>query len=151
MNPVLEQGANMDHTGSLTRPADVLIPVWSLGKAGAIDVTIAHPLNPLNIDGASATAGYCQEAAEQRKHLQKVAKCSELQWECLPLAVTPYGAWGKEGIKVLEKIAKRLAIQKKTVGRSGADRDINNFKCYFGKVHGTSHTGKNPQLTFPMI
>ena len=111
MSPVLEQGANLDHAGSLTRPADILVPVWSIGKAGAIDVTVAHPLNPLYIDGASATAGYCLDAAEQRKHDENDTKCRELRWECLPLAVTPYGSWGKEGTKTLKKIANRLAIQ----------------------------------------
>ena len=33
-------------------------------------------------------------AAEMRKHEKNDAKCTELGWMCVPLAVDSYGAWG---------------------------------------------------------
>jgi hypothetical protein len=106
LNPILEQGA------SLTRPADILIPVWSLGRSGAIDVTVAYPLNH-NIIGASAPSVDCLEDAELRKHSENDSKCADLGWECLPVAATPDGAWGSESDRTLRKIACRLAVQLK--------------------------------------
>ena len=113
LNPILEQGAGLDETGSLTRPADILIPTWSMGKSGAIDVTIAHPLNHTFLDGASAASVDCLEAAELRKHQENDPKCAELGWQCLPIAATPYGSWGPESSKTLCRIAGRLAVQLK--------------------------------------
>jgi hypothetical protein len=116
LNPILEQGASLGDSGSQTRPADILIPVWSLGKAGAIDVTVAHPLNSVFIPGASAASSDCLDAAELRKHTENDGKCADLRWECLPVAVTAYGCWGREAEKTLRKISSRLAIQTKQPG-----------------------------------
>ena len=91
LNPALEQGASLDEAGSPTRPADDLIPGWSLGKSGVIDVTVVLPLNPTLIDGASTTPGYYLQSTERRKHQQNDTKCKELNWFCLPVAITPYG------------------------------------------------------------
>ena len=54
---------------SRTRPADVLIPNWSLGKPVALDLTVTSPLNAEIISEASVTAGSAAYAAEQRKHV----------------------------------------------------------------------------------
>ena len=37
-------------------------------------------------------------AAEVRKHYVNDAKCTELGWICVPLAVESYGAWGRGGL-----------------------------------------------------
>ena len=43
MNPALEQGSVH---GDQTRPADILIPHWSLGKSAALNITVVSPRSP---------------------------------------------------------------------------------------------------------
>ena len=50
------------------------------------------------------------KAAESRKHKQNDTKCSELGWQCIPLAVETYGAWGEEARNAFSCIAMREAI-----------------------------------------
>ena len=42
------------------------------------------------------TSGSTAQVAENRKHASNDAKCSELGWVCVPLAVEAYGCWGPE-------------------------------------------------------
>ena len=111
LNPVLEQGAGIDVDGTLTRPADILIPTWTLGKSGAFDITVVHPLNNSHITGASTSAFHCLGIAQDRKHQENDTKCSELNWMCIPVAVTPYGTWGSEGKAALKRVIKSFAIR----------------------------------------
>lgn len=108
MNPKLEQGAGLS-SDSNHRPADILVPSWSLGKSAALDITVVHPLNQ-NTNGASTTEE-CLKAAETRKHMFNDNQCGELNWSCVPLAVTIFGVWGGEGMNAIQKIADRKAIQ----------------------------------------
>ena len=50
-------------------------------------------------------------AAEKRKHLQNDAKCKQLGWQCIPLVVETYGAWGAEAIEVFSTVASCLAVR----------------------------------------
>ena len=113
LSPILEQGAGLDNEGTLSRPADILIPTWTMGKAGALDITVVHPLNNSNIFGASTSAYQCLASAEERKHRENGAKCEELNWLCVPVAVTPYGCWGSEGKSALKKVVWKLAVRTK--------------------------------------
>ena len=45
-----------------------------------------------------------------KKHEQNDTKCSELGWQCIPLAVETYGAWGEEACNAFSCIAMREAI-----------------------------------------
>ena len=47
---------------------------------------------------------------ECRKHYLNDPKCSELGWNCTPLAVVTYGCWGAEARETLSSLATRLAI-----------------------------------------
>ena len=51
----------------MTRPADVLIPNWSLGKPVALDLTVTSPLNAEIISEASVTAGICSLCSRTEK------------------------------------------------------------------------------------
>jgi hypothetical protein len=108
LNPRLEQGCNRN---SQTRPADILIPLWSLGHSAALDITIVHPLNSKNIIGASTDIESCLEAAEGRKFANNNPKCNELGWLCVPIAVSTYGNWSKGAMEVLRKIASHIATR----------------------------------------
>ena len=60
---------------------------------------------------ASVTSGSTAQVAENRKHASNDAKCSELGWVCVPLAVEAYGCWGPEAQTNLSRLAARLAIR----------------------------------------
>ena len=51
---------------------------------------------PKIVSEAGVSAGVVAKAAESGKHEQNDTKCSELGWQCIPLAVETYGAWGEE-------------------------------------------------------
>ena len=104
----------------MTRQPDVLIPTWSLGKAGAIDVTVVNPLNHSNLIGANTTVEDTLDQAESTKHKQNDTKCVELGWVCLPVATTPYGGWGTESTTTLKRIAARIAVSTKETRVEGA-------------------------------
>ena len=83
MNPTLEAGSGYLNQ---TRPADISLPTWNLGRDAALDVTVVNPLNSSNIEGAIIPGLITEEAAD-RKHRNNDAKCRELGWECIPIAV----------------------------------------------------------------
>ena len=100
-------GAGLGHDQHRTRPADMLVPDWVLGKPAAFDITVTSSLNPSTFTEASVMAG----SAEQRKHHANDAKCSELGWKCVPLAVESYWCWGIEARQHLARLASRLATR----------------------------------------
>ncbi|KAL5502816.1 hypothetical protein EMCRGX_G009650 [Ephydatia muelleri] len=92
----MEVGSGLGHDARRKRPADVLVPNWVLGKPAAFDITVTSPLTPITLHEASVTSGSTAQVAENRKHASNDAKCSELGWVCVPLAVEAYGCWGPE-------------------------------------------------------
>ena len=42
-----------------------------------------------------------------RRHNENDAKCTELGWICIPLAVELYGAWGVEACNACSFLARR--------------------------------------------
>ena len=103
-------GSGFGHDKCNTRPADVLVPNWSLGKQAAFDLTVTSPLNPSILSEVGVTAGSAASVAECCKHDLKDPKCSELGWKCIPLAVETYGCWGSEARETLSRLATHLAI-----------------------------------------
>ena len=86
----MEVGSGLGHDERCTRPADVLVPNWDLGKPAAFDLTAASPLNQSILNEACVTAGSSARVSEQRKHASNYVKCSELGCSCIPLAVETY-------------------------------------------------------------
>ena len=102
-------GNNLSRDHSKTRPADILLPNWVLGRTAALDVSITSPLNPVTLLEAGVSATAAAQATEARKHQANDPKCSELGWVCVPIVVETYGAWGKEAITIISSVASRLA------------------------------------------
>eukprot|EP00731_Ephydatia_muelleri_P005537 Em0002g1713a len=94
-----------------SRPADLLVNNWHLGKPAAFDLTITSPLNPITLTEAGVRCGSSALFAEARKHNANDSKCAELGWVCIPLAVESYGCWGTEAQQSFSRLAARLAIQ----------------------------------------
>ena len=107
LNPTLEAGSGYLNQ---TRPADILLPTWNLGRYAALDVTVVNPLNNSNIEGAIIPGLITEEAAD-RKHRNNDAKCRELGWECTPIVVSTYGGWGSEARVFLDNLSSRVAMQ----------------------------------------
>ena len=87
LSPSLEEGAGLN--ACQTRPADILLPTWTLGAPAALDLTVVHPLNTKHLTGASMNANPAAlRSAVDRKHAENNAKCQELGWTCLPVSYT---------------------------------------------------------------
>ena len=93
------------------RPADVLVPKWSLSHPAAFDLKVIDPLNTDLILEASLASGNSAECGEVRKHAKNDEMCSELGWTCIPLVVEVYGGWGCEAQECFSRLSKRLAMQ----------------------------------------
>ena len=119
----VEVGAGLFPDHSQSRPADILLQNWNLGRPVALDISVVSPLNPSTLAEAGATFGAVLEATESRKHQANDEKCSALGWVSTPLAVDSYGAWGKEASLFLAQVAARLAIHK-SLPKSQASFDL---------------------------
>eukprot|EP00731_Ephydatia_muelleri_P021902 Em0014g493a len=105
----VEVGNNLTPSHSKTRPADILIPNWVMGRAAALDVSVTSPLNPQTLLEAGVTATAAALTTEERKHDENDPKCSELGWVCIPVVAESYGAWGREATLLFLTIASRIA------------------------------------------
>ena len=72
------------------------------------DFTVRSPLVSNILPEVSVTAGSAAFVAEERKHRGKDAKCAELGWVSIPLAVETYGCWAKWAFS---QLASRLATR----------------------------------------
>ena len=68
----VEASAGLFPDYSQSRPADILLQNWNLGRLVALDISVVSPLNPSTLAEAGATFGAVLEATKT------------------------YGAWGKE-------------------------------------------------------
>ena len=107
----LEVGYGLGVDKRHSRPADILVQNWIIGKPAAFDFTVASPLNLTTLTEAGFTRGSAAMAAEVRKHGVNDRKCSELRWVSIPLAVETYGCWGANTQSTISRLASRLAIQ----------------------------------------
>eukprot|EP00731_Ephydatia_muelleri_P014454 Em0008g174a len=82
----VEVGAGLFPDHSQSRPADILLQNWNLGRPVALDISVVSPLNPSTLAEAGATFGAVLEATESRKHQANDEKCSALGWVSTPLA-----------------------------------------------------------------
>ena len=67
LSPLLEQGCGIGPAKDRSRPADILIPNWSLSRSAAFDIKVIHPLNNSLISDAGQTSGASAAVGEQEK------------------------------------------------------------------------------------
>ena len=106
----VERGHGLTRDLDHTRPADILIAGWDIGKPAALDITITSPLCPAILGESCHQAGVAVLAAEACKLHSNGPKCQELGWSFIPLAVEMYGNWGKEAHDTISRLASHLAI-----------------------------------------
>ena len=107
-------GSGQGHDRLNSRPADVLVKNWHLGKPAAFDLTITSPLNPTTLTEAGVKCGSSAQVAEVRKHAANDEKCKELGWVCIPLAAEAYGCWGMEAQETFKHLVARSKSQATT-------------------------------------
>eukprot|EP00731_Ephydatia_muelleri_P005532 Em0002g1708a len=90
LGPRLEMGCGAG-SDSQSRPADVLVPNWDLGKPAAFDLSVTSTLQSSALLEASVTAGSAALLSENRKHNNSDKKCDELGWARIPLVVAVAG------------------------------------------------------------
>ena len=106
----VEVGYGLSRENINSRPADILVQSWDRGHPAAFDVTVTSPLTPAILNISSFYEGAPGRVAEARKHTTNDAKCQDLGWLCIPLAVETYGNWGKEAREVFNRLASLLAF-----------------------------------------
>ena len=106
----IEVGYGLSLENINSRPADILVQSWDRGHPAAFDVTVTSPLTPAILNISSIYEGAAGRVAEARKHTTNDAKCHDLGWLCIPLAVETYGNWGKEAHEVFNRLASLLAF-----------------------------------------
>ena len=89
--PVVGCGLGVDKRHS--RPADIRVQNWIIGKPAAFDFTVTSPLNLTTLTEAGVTRGSAAMAAEVRKHGVNDCKCSELGWVSIPIIYLHVRAW----------------------------------------------------------
>ena len=105
LSPQIEKGSGILPKDQ-SRPADILVPNWSLSCPAAFDIMVINPLNLQFIQEAAQTCGHAAEMGEEAKHSRNGEACALGGWSCIPLVVEVFGGWGNEAINV------RLAISK---------------------------------------
>ena len=121
LNSQREKGASHDDA---SRPADLLVSDWCLGQSAAFDITVVSPLSPDNLLVAGDEQDVVAKAAAL-KHDKYDAKCADLGWQCVPLAVDSYGRWGDEAHKSFTQLASHLKTRTK-VGLCAALNSVYN-------------------------
>ena len=105
-----EMGCNLTSDHDHSRPADILLSNWALGKPDAFDISVTSPLNPKIVSVAGLSAVAAALSTEERKHTENDPKCNALGWCCIHLVEELYGAWGKEAIDLFKMLASHFAI-----------------------------------------
>ena len=92
----LEVGHGSGGDSPNTRPVDILVPNWMIGKPAAFDLTVVSSLNSNTLNEVGATSGSAAGKAKSHKHYANNHRCRELGWVCIPLAIETYRCWGEE-------------------------------------------------------
>ena len=110
LSPHIEKGSGILPKDQ-SRPADILVPNWSLSHPAAFDIKVINQLNLQFLQEAAQTCGHAAEMGEESKHSANDETCALRGWTCYPLVVEVFGGWGNEAINVLSKLSKKMATQ----------------------------------------
>jgi hypothetical protein len=103
LNPILEKKNILGDCDSGKRPADVLIPSWSLNKDYAIDVAVTDPIKgsfKLDLEA-------CEKYAEKYKHDKYDDGFKNTQIIFLPVVFSTFGSLNEEGKLFMKDLFRR--------------------------------------------
>ena len=103
----VEMGSNLTSEHDHSRPADILLPNWALGKPASFDISVTSPLNPKIVSVAGLSAGAAALSTEERKHTENDPKAMlwagiVYLWSQSPMVL--------EAMDSFKMLASRLAI-----------------------------------------
>ena len=103
LNPVLEKKNILGDVDSGKRPADVLIPSWSLNKDYAIDVAVTDPISgSFKLDMEA-----CDKYAKNDKHNKYDEGFKNSQIIFLPVVFSTFGSLNEEGELFMKDLFRR--------------------------------------------
>ena len=94
---------------SLSRPADILLPVWSKGRPAALDVHVISPLQQHTLHEASHTPGHTLNVGVQRKLSSRLASCRSAGVEFVPVVAETLGGLAEDSIRTVRAIGRAIA------------------------------------------
>jgi ubiquitin len=94
----------------VTRPGDVFLPHWELGKPLAVDLAVTHPLQPnaLLKAGKREPGSWATEYARTHKSSQ-AARLAPHGVDFAPLIVETFGSWDPDAYDLLHRFADQYA------------------------------------------
>ena len=104
--------------GSDDRPADILIPYWTQGKATALDISVVSPLQVALVGRSAQDGGHAGETRYTEKMRKYHARCEKEGIVFTPVVVDTFGGWHSAALKVITKLGRQLA---RAVGKEEAD------------------------------
>ena len=94
---------------SLSRPADILLPVWSKGRPAALDVHVTSPLQQHTLHEASHTPGHALNVGVQHKLSSHLASCRSAGVEFVPVVAETLGGLAEDSIRTVRAIGRAIA------------------------------------------
>ena len=94
---------------SLSRPADILLPTWSRGRAAALDVHVISPLQQLTVAEAASTPGHALEVGVQRKLSSHLSACREAGVDFVPVVSETLGGLAADTITTIRSIGDAIS------------------------------------------
>ena len=134
--------------GTAARPADVLIPRWSDGKDGALDVTVSSSLCQSNVAGAAAEAGSCLQKAFDRKVQGAAEACREQGLVFIPMAVEALGGMHSVTIQQLKQLGSALGRQTGQEESVAIGHLFQRFSLHLMKGNASMLVTRRPDVDF---
>jgi hypothetical protein len=94
------------HPDALTRPGDVFLPTWTLGRPAALDITVTYPLQAATICHAAGTSGFAAAKRVTEKQAKYGEECQRAGIDFVPIVFETFGALAEVSAECLKKISK---------------------------------------------
>jgi len=134
-----------------TRPGDVVIPNWSMGRTAAIDVTVIHPvqLNSIQMTLQSGTEPIDQ--AEEAKITKYGQTCAANELDFIPFGMSTYGGYGHSALNTLKAVTRRVTARSTLPLSVIATNMHHQFAVGLAKSIASSIIARDPCPTPPLI
>lgn len=112
------------------KPADVLLPAYSSGKAACLDFAVTSTAQDRLLPQAATDPFYACKTAEKLKlHKHKLA-CDQEDLIFIPMVVDNWGVWGQQSKDTFERVARALSVAQRKPHKETLRRirdDLNNL------------------------
>ena len=92
--------------GSQSRPADILLPIWSRGHSAALDIHVISHLQRQTVQEAATTPGHALQVSIQRKLAAHLSACRAAGVEFVPFVAEALGGLAAVTITTIRAIGK---------------------------------------------